>query len=152
MSSGRPSPHDGDDDRRERLVDLDPLGIAEFPARTVQRQLDGRDRAKTEHPRRDRSDAVGLLHARQKLLRLKQRQRQIGDIAEVAAPAGLHHSIPRAGLSVSVSPNRNTHPIHDPQPATVPAGHIASFLVPPVSGHSCCKMRQLAQQESHSPS
>src|SRR5271157_4829779 len=77
-----------------------------------------------------------LLHARQELLRLGQRQPQMRDIAKVAGRPDLHDAIPGPGLSVSVSTNRKTHPIRDLPAGNGPTGHIACVLIPPLSGHS----------------
>jgi hypothetical protein len=45
-------------------------------------------------------------------------------------------------LSVPVSTNRKTHPIHDPPAGNDPTGHIASVPIPPISGH--CRRTSIA--------
>src|SRR5229473_2083109 len=48
-----------DRDRRERLVDLDPLDFGGAPAGALERLLDGRNGSEPEHPGLDRRDAPG---------------------------------------------------------------------------------------------
>src|SRR5271163_4482230 len=55
------------------------------------------------------------LHARQKLLRLGQRQPQIGYVAGPTRPADLHYVYASTLLGMPVSINRNTQRIDDPQ-------------------------------------
>jgi hypothetical protein len=56
-----------------------------------------------------------LLHARQKLLRLGQRQPQIGYVAGPIGPADLHYVYASHPLGMPVSTSRNTERIDDPQ-------------------------------------
>src|SRR5690348_15796313 len=96
--------------------------------------------AGTDSPRNRMVASLGggddLLHARQKLLRLVERQTQVGDISKGAGPGDLDYDH-IAGRTIRPRFNQPQNPTHPRRPSRQnPAGHIASVLSPPVSGHS----------------
>src|SRR3954470_23216076 len=71
-------------------------------------------------------------------------RRSLGRVISITATLG-------ARLSVPVSTNCRTHPIHDPPAGDNPTSHIAPVLIPPISGQSRRWLAHLAAEGALDP-